>query len=141
MRKRRRNRGGSEWRGSRVPLPPVVFSSAERPWPSTLKPIAAAARCFPKTRLPRLPPSSAEETSANLTPASGRQDHTTSPSAGPRARLSRHLRPSHPAPHVRDDRETPLVRNGTVTVLEVIWVKREAEYFCKWGWTGNQRTD
>jgi hypothetical protein len=34
----------------------------------------------------------------SLTPASGRQDHTTSPSAGPRLRLERRLRPPHPAP-------------------------------------------
>src|SRR5260370_13962333 len=38
-------------------------------------------------------------------------------------------------PHVRDDRETPLVRSGTARGLEVIWVKREAEYFCKQDWT------
>jgi hypothetical protein len=37
-----------------------------------------------------LPPSSADH-SANLTPASGRQDHTTSPSVGTRVRLSRRL--------------------------------------------------
>ena len=64
--------------------------------------------------------------SADLTPASGRQDHTTSPSATsicrPPARRSltgnppcHHLarptppRPPHPAPNVRDDRETPLM--------------------------------
>ncbi len=46
--------------------------------------------------------------SANLTPASGRQDHTTSPSARLRSRQQRRLRPSHPLPYVRDDRETPL---------------------------------
>jgi hypothetical protein len=56
-----------------------------------------------------LPPSSAEMSSANLTPASGRQDHTTSPSADKRSRQQRRLRPSHPLPYVRDDRETPLV--------------------------------
>jgi hypothetical protein len=54
-----------------------------------------------------LPPSLAD-CSANLTPASGRQDHTTSPSARLRARQSRTSRPSHPQPYVRDDRETPL---------------------------------
>jgi hypothetical protein len=26
--------------------------------------------------------------------------------------------------------------DGTAGDIEVIWVKREAEYFCKWGWTG-----
>jgi hypothetical protein len=57
-----------------------------------------------------LPPSPARCRSifADLAPASGRQDHTISPSA------SRHSsddapRPSHPAPNVRDDREAPLL--------------------------------
>ena len=57
-----------------------------------------------------LPPSSADR-SADLAPASGRQNHTTSPSAttsfvhdGPR--------PSHPAPNVRDDREAPLLSSA-----------------------------
>jgi hypothetical protein len=35
---------------------------------------------------------------ANLTPASGRQDHTASPSASWRARQQRNSRPPHPAP-------------------------------------------
>ncbi len=34
----------------------------------------------------------------NLTPASGRQDHTTSPSAKQRSRQQRYQRPSHPRP-------------------------------------------
>src|SRR5438552_16991084 len=50
-----------------------------------------------------------------LAPASGRQDHTTSPSAASafvRALFTRLTlpRPSHPAPNVRDDREPPLLR-------------------------------
>jgi len=57
-----------------------------------------------------LPPSSAELSPANLTPASGRQDHTTSPSASKRRSSSAQKRPPHPAPNVRDDRETPLER-------------------------------
>src|SRR5580693_4875455 len=36
--------------------------------------------------------------SADLTPASGRQDHTTSPSAAGIARQARRPRPPHPAP-------------------------------------------
>jgi hypothetical protein len=44
----------------------------------------------------------------NLTPASGCQDHTTLPSADTRPRQKRRPRPLHPAPNVRDDRETPL---------------------------------
>jgi hypothetical protein len=45
---------------------------------------------------------------ANLTPASRRQDHTTSPSAQAHSSRAR-KRPSHPAPNVRDDREAPLL--------------------------------
>jgi hypothetical protein len=43
----------------------------------------------------------------NLTPASRRQDHTTSPSAS-RAIRQRHISVHRIPPHVRDDRETPL---------------------------------
>jgi hypothetical protein len=45
-----------------------------------------------------LSPSLANMNSANLTPASRRQDHTTSPSASTRPRQKRHPRPPHPAP-------------------------------------------
>ena len=45
-----------------------------------------------------LPPSPAEVLPRNLTPASGRQDHTTSPSAIRRPRQKRATRPPHPAP-------------------------------------------
>jgi hypothetical protein len=58
-----------------------------------------------------LPPSLADN-SANLTPASGCQDHTTSPSASGAlvfGTVSVHRIP----PHVRDDRETPLLWSGT----------------------------
>jgi hypothetical protein len=49
-----------------------------------------------------------------LTPASGRQDHTFSPSASASfvsTLIARMMppRPSHPAPNVRDDREAPLL--------------------------------
>jgi hypothetical protein len=48
----------------------------------------------------------------NLMPASRHQDHTTSPSASQRIRLVHCPRPSLPAPNVREDRETPLVRSA-----------------------------
>jgi RND family efflux transporter MFP subunit len=44
---------------------------------------------------------------ANLISASGYQAHTTSPSASAHSSCAL-KRPSHPAPNVRDDRETPL---------------------------------
>jgi hypothetical protein len=56
--------------------------------------------------LPPLPPRSLLLES--LTPASGRRDHTTSPSALARSPHAP-LRPPHPAPYVRDDREPPLL--------------------------------
>jgi hypothetical protein len=39
-------------------------------------------------------------------------------------------------PRVRDDRDTPLMWDETAEVIEVIWVRMESEYFCKWDWTG-----
>ena len=48
----------------------------------------------------------------SLTPASRCQNHTTSPSASGCVRLSQAPRPPHPAPNVRDDRDTPL-QEGT----------------------------
>jgi hypothetical protein len=87
----------------------------------------------------------------DLTPASGRQDHTILPSAttslvrvlviahslfknppcDPIAR-STLPRPPHPAPNVRDDHDTPLSRAGIRKVLEMIWGARKGKYFCKW---------
>jgi hypothetical protein len=72
--------------------------------------------------------------SANLTPASGRQDHTTSPSASRIARQARSLRPPHPAPRFVTLRNAPLW-DGTARVIKVIWVFGKSEYFCKEGWT------
>ena len=46
--------------------------------------------------------------SADLTPASGRQDHTTSPSASAPFVMQAPIRVHRIPPRVRDDRETPL---------------------------------
>src|SRR6478752_5478811 len=76
-----------------------------------------------------LPPSPARLL-ADLTPASERQDHTTSPSTSSALVLSAigvHRIP----PRVRDVRETPLLRNGTVRLSELIWVRRKRKYFRK----------
>jgi hypothetical protein len=45
-------------------------------------------------------------------------------------------RPPHPAPYVRDDRETPLRGHETAWDMRLIWVKRETKNFCEGGWTG-----
>ena len=95
------------------------------------------------------------KTSANLTPASGRQDHTILPSAIAslvRVLVTAHRlfknppchhaarstlpRPPHPAPNVRDDHDTPLSRAGMGNVLEMIWGERKGKYFCEEDWTG-----
>ncbi len=81
-----------------------------------------------------LPPSLAL-LSASLTPASGRQDHTASPSA--RVTLvSRNFRVHRIPPHVRDDREPPLSSGETGEVKSVICPTAKAKYFCAKGWTG-----
>jgi len=67
---------------------------------------------------------------ADLMPASRHQNHTASPSAGPRIRLMRRPRPPHPAPNVRDDRDTPLVKRvQDVRTNAADLRKREAKYF------------
>ena len=53
--------------------------------------------------------------STNLTPASGCQDHTTSPSAA-RALVSNTICVHRIPPRARDDRETPLKWDGTANV-------------------------
>ena len=80
----------------------------------------------------------------DLTPASRRQDHTTSPSASSAVvlhaanRSRRAIRPalaSHAqriSSRVRDDRDTPLVWDETAAVIEVIWVGAEQENFFLW---------
>jgi hypothetical protein len=64
--------------------------------------------------------------------ASGPHDFTVRISAIRQRRIRVHRIPSR----VRDDRDTPLMWDETAGDIEVIWVNRETEYFCKWGWTG-----
>jgi len=85
----------------------------------------------------------------DLTPASRRQDHTTSPSASSAVvlhaanRSRRAIRPAlashaqhccvHRIPsRVRDDRDTPLVWDETAAVIEVIWVGAKQQNFLLW---------
>jgi hypothetical protein len=72
---------------------------------------------------------------ANLTPASRRQDHTTSPSASQRLRLWHRQRPPHPAPTFVTMANAPL-RDGMAGDKQVICAKHEAEYFFDEDWTG-----
>src|SRR6266478_5465279 len=92
-------------------------------------------------------PGWADLNSANLTPASGRQDHTTSPYAATslvRSLLIAHRPfanpPCNPSrakrcrvhripPRVRDDHDTPLWWGGMRKVLDLIWGKWEQKYF------------
>jgi hypothetical protein len=73
---------------------------------------------------------------AKLTPASGRQDHTTSPSALAPFVNAPPKRPSHPAPNVRDDRDTPLFSGaGWREVLKMICPTAKAKYLRQGDWT------
>ena len=99
-------------------------------------------------------PGWADATSANLTPASGRQDHTTSPyaatslvrSLGDRSQVFQpalqSLRAQNaaastaPLPGVRDDHDTPLWWGGMRKVLDLIGGKWEQKYFSE-----NQKKD
>src|SRR5271169_1454251 len=74
---------------------------------------------------------------ANLTPASGCQDHTTSPSASSSARLASPKRPPHSDPNVRDDRDTPLLRGRNGAFVKLIWVKHKPKSFFNRDWTAS----
>ena len=72
---------------------------------------------------------------ANLTPASRRQDHTTSPSAS--ARFVKRAARVHriPCPTSVTIAKRPSVWDGMARLLNLIWGKLEAEYFLKQDWT------
>src|SRR5213595_3050064 len=72
---------------------------------------------------------------ADLTPASGRQNHTTSPSAAARF-VKRTARVHRIPPRVRDVR-TPLCWDRTMRLSELICLGLKQKYFCKRGWTGH----
>jgi hypothetical protein len=66
------------------------------------------------------------ESRENLTPASGRQDHTASPSASAALVSAPPKRPSHPASNVRDDAYVPLRGHETRRRKSLIWGQRQA---------------
>ena len=70
----------------------------------------------------------------NLAPASGRQDHTTSPSVSATL-VSRSFRVHRISPRVRDDRDPPLSSGETRGVKPLICPTAKAEYFQQEGWT------
>ena len=139
----------------------VTTSTPESPGIPARNGFNGVCRALPGDRA-LLPPSSCEYGMSapgravmppqNLTPASGRQNHTIWPSLA--ASLVRVLKASltdsknppcdpsrarrcrvhpHPAPNVRDDRDTPLSRAGMASVIKMIWGQWEAEYFCGGG--------
>jgi hypothetical protein len=76
----------------------------------------------------------------SLAPASGRQDHTTSPSASSAVRLAHVSAPPPPAstaslPAFVTTRDPPLVRMRWGELVRVICPTREAEYFWRADWT------
>src|SRR5258706_979237 len=70
---------------------------------------------------------------ADLTPASGRQNDTTSPSASAPF-VTCAARVHRIPPRVRDVRNAPLLGQDVIDI-EVIWVRYEGKYFCKRVWT------
>src|ERR1700687_1404035 len=73
--------------------------------------------------------------SQDLTPASRRQNHTPSPSAsGPFLKFA--LPASTASRPASVTIASAPLRDGTARISELIWVRREQKYFCKWGWTG-----
>ena len=96
-------------------------------------------RALPRDRafLPLSPPRSL--LLRNLMPASGHQDHTTSPSAS--SAFVKALSASTASrTNVRDDREAPLLSRRDGESIKLFLPNREAKYFCKDLWTQNRAT-
>ncbi len=137
----------------------VTTSTPESPGIPARNGFNGLCRALPGDRA-LLPPSSREYPACphpvgptclpqNLTPASGRQDHTILPSAATslvsvlfdRSQVFqlalRSHRPQNAAastasrPYVRDDHDTPLLRGGMRKVVDVIWGRWKQKYFCK----------
>src|SRR6266446_7233775 len=72
---------------------------------------------------------------ADLTPALGRQNDTTSPSASAPF-VTCAARVHRIPPRVRDVRNAPLLGQDALD-MHLIWVRPKQKYFCKGGWTGH----
>jgi hypothetical protein len=72
---------------------------------------------------------------ANLAPASGRQDHTTSPSANALLVLQTHLRPPQSRLTCRDDRDTSLLSEAGWREEATDRGVLEAKCFSREDWT------
>ena len=82
-----------------------------------------------------LPPSSVDH-STTLAPASGRQDHTISPSAPAPLVLRRQNVHRIPLPTSVTIAIRPSCGGGMARTLRLIWVSEKAKYFLPTGWTG-----
>jgi hypothetical protein len=85
-----------------------------------------------------LPPSSVDH-STTLAPASGRQDHTISPSAPAPLVLRRQNVHRIPLPTSVTIAIRPSCGGGTARTLRLIWVSEKAKYFCGKGWTAESK--
>ena len=94
--------------------------------------LSSVSQCLIATVASRKP----LEPARNLTPASGRRDHTASPSANCAARLSAHSRPPHPALHVRDVRDRPSSIEAGRGDHSRNRISVKQKYFCRGGLTG-----
>src|ERR1700686_1616562 len=77
---------------------------------------------------------------ANLTPASGCQDHTLSPSASS-ALVRSTIRVHRIPPRVRDDHDTPLLMGRDGDEYRIIRIFWKAEYFSERGLTRVSKTN
>src|SRR5262249_50073906 len=73
---------------------------------------------------------------ANLTPAKGRQNHTTSPSASRAARQAALPRPSHSNPTLVTIAKRPSCGIEWRELVEMICPTSKVESFCAQDWTG-----
>jgi hypothetical protein len=122
--------------------------------------LATNSSCPHRRRIGRTETRLGSKRLRRLDTSNGCQDHTALPYASCAVRLARrptaHEVKDPPCdsnhapgtaastasrPNVRDDGQRPSQRGGTAGEILVIWGEREAECFCRRGWTGSITLD
>src|ERR1019366_9325382 len=109
--------------------------------------------CHRRRQIWRVRAREGRHASANLTQASGLQAPTTSPSATTSLvsvpLIAHRPKPTLPSRVAQNAAASTASRPASVTManaplwdgtsmdIDLIWVGRKQEYFCKWGWTAN----
>ena len=119
-------------RESRVPNAPIASRASEKSTRASHHRFIRIIRLSPRDGFIGFLRALPKTSSAGLTPASGRQDHTSSPHASRRSSVDT-IRVHRIPPRVRDDREPPLSVGRDGRIDKAVSTKRRSEIFFEGG--------